>query len=201
MGVASTLVAYFNVDGSFARPKLAALIFGVFWLAFTCLAIWMLLAYYRSRLLVGATSLRQIGVFRDRQVRFSKVEQLKWRRFPQGGGVRMDGDFGVVKISFGDFQRDARQELIAGLRAAVAAEKQAGWQEFCAQFADSPCMRQRSRRTRALLQWVLGAHAAAFGAMWLWSGELQYLAFCGINAAVAAYLVRQGRRAQTACEA
>jgi phage shock protein PspC (stress-responsive transcriptional regulator) len=121
MGVASTLAAYFNVDGSFARPKLAALIFGVFWLAFTCLAIWMLLAYYRSRLFVGANSLRQIGVLRDRQVRFSQVEQLKWRRFPQGGSVRMGGD-------------------------------------------------------------------------------LQYLAICGINAAVVAYLVRQARRERAASD-
>ena len=51
VGLVSTLAAYFNVDGSFARPKLAALLFGLFWSAFTLLGIWLLLLYYKYRLL------------------------------------------------------------------------------------------------------------------------------------------------------
>src|SRR5438132_3763373 len=47
MGVTSTLAAYWNIDGSFARPKLAALIFGTFWSGFTLLAVWVILAYFR----------------------------------------------------------------------------------------------------------------------------------------------------------
>ena len=42
IGVFSTLAAYFNIDGSFARPELGALVFGLFWSAFTCLGLWLL---------------------------------------------------------------------------------------------------------------------------------------------------------------
>ena len=35
MGVTTTVAAYFNIDGSFAQPRLAALILGVYWSGFT----------------------------------------------------------------------------------------------------------------------------------------------------------------------
>lgn len=78
VGVVFTLLAYFNIDGSFAHPKLTALICGLFWSAFTCLGGWVLLVYYKYRLLVNDTTLRQISVFRDKQVDLHLVDQSIW---------------------------------------------------------------------------------------------------------------------------
>src|SRR5260370_35504830 len=57
VGVTSTVVAYFNVDGSFARPYLAALVFGVFWSGFTALAVWVIAAYFRERLILSPSTI------------------------------------------------------------------------------------------------------------------------------------------------
>ena len=120
VGVASTLVAYFNVDGSFARPRLAALIFGLFWSAFTFLGVWLLLLYYKYRLFVSDLSLRQKGVLLDRRIDLNFVDELKWRRFPAGGSIRLSGMFGVLKIEFGNFNIVDREELVSVLRHAIS---------------------------------------------------------------------------------
>jgi hypothetical protein len=197
VGLVSTLVAYFNIDGSFARPKLAALIFGLFWSAFTFLGIWLLLLYYRYRLFVNDSSLRQIGVLRDSQMDMSLVDELRWRRFPKGGSVRMSGVFGVLKIELGNFSIVNREELVAFLRQAISENRQIGWQQFNEQLADTPDKRKRSRRARILLALVFGGHAIAFGIVWAVGRDLQYLVMSGVNAVVAAYLIRVHLRDQT----
>ena len=82
MGVGSTCVAYWNVDGSFARPKLAALTFAVFWSAFTLFGVWLLLFYTRSRLVISITSAESTGVFRTTTIVFDNITRVKWRCFP-----------------------------------------------------------------------------------------------------------------------
>lgn len=189
-GLASTLAAYFNIDGSFERPKLSALIFGLFWSAFTLLGIWLLLLYYKYRLFLDNSSLRQIGVLRDNQIDLNLVDELKWRWHPKGGSVRISSILGVLKIDLGNFQPADRDQLIDFLRQTVAESKQLSWQEFTERFGDSPEKRQRSRRARMLLVFVFGAHAIAFGIIWAVGGDLFYLAMSAVNALMAAYLLR-----------
>src|SRR5262245_33709454 len=68
MGIASTVAALWNIDGSFARPQLAALIFGTFWSGFTLLAVWVIVAYFRERLYFGKAGVVQHGIFHSRSL-------------------------------------------------------------------------------------------------------------------------------------
>ena len=190
VGLASTLAAYFNIDGSFARPRLAALVFGVFWSAWSLLGIWLLLLYYRYRLFVNESTLRQMGVVRDRQAELELIHELKWRRFPKGGSVRLSGLFGVLKIELGNFQSVEREQLMSFLREAVAETNQIGWEQFQEQFRDSPQKKQRSRRARFLIAFVFAAHAIAFGVLWAVGCGMLYLAMSVVNALMAVYLFR-----------
>lgn len=190
VGAVSTLAAYFNIDGSFARPKLAALIFGLFWSAFTCLGIWLLLLYYKYRLFVDDSSLRQVGTVHDSHIKVNLVDELRWRRFPKDGSVRLSGSFGVLKIELGNFNNVDREKLITFLRHAISDTKQVGWQQFNEQVADSPDKQRRSRLARMLVVFVFAAHAIAFGIVWALGRELQYLVMAAVNAVAAAYLIR-----------
>ncbi len=197
VGLASTLAAYFNIDGSFARPKLAALVFGLFWSAWTLLGIWLLLGYYRYRLFVNKSTLRQVGIVSDRQAELELIRELKWRQYPKGGSVRLSGLFGVMKIELGNFQTIEREQLTAFLRQAVAETNQIGWEQFQEHFRDSPKKKQRSRRARFVIACVFAAHAIAFGLLWVVGRGMSYLAMSVVNALIAVHLFRSHSRNPT----
>lgn len=191
VGLVSTLAAYFNVDGSFPRPKLAALVLGIFWFAFTLLGVWLLLLYYKYRLLVNDSMLRQIGVLRDDQADLNLVDELKWRCFPQGGSIRISGIFGVLKIELGNFNTADRERLIAFFRQTITETRQLGWQKFNDQFADTPDKRRRSRRFRVFLIFIIGIYAIAFGMVGVVWGNMLCLVVSGVNGLMTAYLFRE----------
>ncbi|MBN2024270.1 MAG: hypothetical protein JW809_15915 [Pirellulales bacterium] len=196
MGVASTLFAALNADGSFRHPGLAALLFGVFWSFLFLLGVWTLLVYYRYRLFTNDHAIRQIGVIRDDHVELDWVDELQWRRVPVGGSVRVSGVFGVVKIELNNFSSADRERLISYLRGAVAETRQTGWDEFRALFSDSPEKRRRRQRVRVLLFLVLVAHAVAFAVVGALGRDVKYLVLSVINALAAAYLFWELRRAR-----
>ncbi len=194
VGIGTTAVAYFNIDGSFARPELAAYFFGLFWSTFTLLGLWLLLAYSRYRLYIRGLSIRQVGVLTESTIDLRLVQELKWRRFPQGGSVAISATSGVMKIDLGNLCISDRDQLITFLRASVDDSRQIGWTRFEEQFSDTPVKRQKSLRAQQLLMFVFGAHVIAFGVIWIYSGQLQYLMFSGPNGLMTGYLVGRYRR-------
>ena len=182
MGLVSTLAAYFNVDGSFGRPYLAALVFGLFWSAWVVLGIWLILLYYRYRLFTNDTALYQVGVIREQHADLNLVNEMKWRTRPMGGSVRLSGQFGVVKIEFAGFESAQRKELISFLRHAIDDSRQPGWQEFCKRFEDSPEGREHSRRSRFWLAVFFLANAVAFFMFWIAGFGVVHLAASILNA-------------------
>jgi len=197
VGSASVLVAYFNVDGSFAQPKLAALAFGLFWSAFVFLGLWLLLLHHKYRLFVNNLSLRQKGVLLDRRIDVNLVDELKWRRFPAGGSVRLSGMFGVLKIELGNFNSVDRGNIITFLRLAISETRQRGWQEFNDQFSATPEKKGKATRARYLLMIFFAAHFVVFGIMGAIGVGMQYLVFSGMNATMAIYMLWSHRRKRT----
>ena len=197
VGLVSTLVAYLNVDGSFAHPKLAALIFGLFWSAFFCLGVWLLLLYYKYRLFVNNLSLRQKGVLFDRRVDVNLVDELKWRRFPAGGSVRLSGMFGVLKIELGNFNIVDRGSIVTFLRHAISETRQTGWLEFCEQFSGTPEKKKKADRARNLLMIFFAAHSVVFGIMGAIGAGVQYFVFSAMNATMVIYMLWSRRRERT----
>ncbi len=84
IGIGSVYGAYWNVDGSFDRPKLAALVFGVFWSLWILFALWMIVAYFRERLFVGPNAITQQDCFRTKCINSSDATQVVWKRLPRG---------------------------------------------------------------------------------------------------------------------
>ncbi len=164
---------------------------------FTLLGVYLLLLHTRYRLLVADSMLRQIGVFRDNQVDLDAVDELKWRRFPQGGSVLMTGRTTFLKIELGNFERADRQSLVEFLRRSIPESQQTGWQQFDEYFSGTPEKEKQATRVYFLLLAVFGAHTIAFGIMWAIGAGLQYLVFSGINAMMVAYMLWSRRRKET----
>lgn len=130
MGIASTVAALWNIDGSFPRPPLAALFFGTFWSGFTLLAVWMIAAYFRERLWFGKSAIVQRGIFLTRTLHSKDVLQIKWYIRPIGGSTVIRTHSSKATIYFHNFTRDEREALIRFLRETFAIEIQEGWSRF-----------------------------------------------------------------------
>ena len=196
IGLTSVFVAYFNVDNSFPRPLLAATGFGLFWACFVLLGVLLLLLHRRYRLWFSAESVRQRGVFFDRTLRLSTITELKWRRFPTGGSVRLSGSEGTLKIELGNFAQSQRDVFIAFLRDAVPDDQQRDWDVFRRQFEDSPARKIRTRRVSWAISLLLAFHAVAFLVLWGLRFGHQYLVIAVVNIAFLVYFRRQAGNRQ-----
>ena len=161
---------------------------------FTLLGVYLLLLHGRYRLLVGESVIRQTGAFRDNEVDLNTVDELKWRCFPQGGSVVMSGRGNSFKIELGNFEHADRQLIIELLQHSISERQQTGRQQFDTKFTDTPKKKRQANRVYFLMGLVFGAHAVAFGAMWIVGLGIQYLVFSGINATVVAFMVMKRYR-------
>ena len=190
LGLASVFVAYFNVDNSFTRPLLAATGFGLFWACFVLLGVLLLLLHRRYRLWFNADSVRQRGVFLDRTLELSGVTELKWRRFPTGGSVKLSGADGALKIELGSFAQGQRANLIEHLRNAIPEDRQRDWGQFHRHFEDSTERQVRTRRASRAISLLLAFHAIAFLILWGLRFGNHYLLLALVNTIFLVYFRR-----------
>ena len=130
MGVTSTIAAYFNIDGSFPQPRLSALIFGGFWLAFTLMAAWVIAAYFRERLFLAHNTIFQQGIFRATTLDAGEVVRIKWRTLPAGGSVVVRTGSEKITMHLHNFTPDEREEIARFVRKRFAEEIQENWSRF-----------------------------------------------------------------------
>jgi len=167
MAIVSVVAAYWNIDGSFARPLLAAIIFGIFWSAMLLLSVWVLLAYFREHLVVDRTTITQHGILRCKSLRIADATEIKWRRIPKGGSIIIRTANRKIKIYFDNFATNQRDELISFLYGTFAPDIQQGWSPFAeAQMPSDPRRPQRSRATAAVCALLLFAIGGIFGYCW-----------------------------------
>jgi hypothetical protein len=192
MGIASTVAALWNIDGSFARPKLAALIFGFFWSGFTLLAVWVIVAYFRERLYFGKAGVVQHGIFRSRTLQIEEVFQIKWRSWPVGGSVVIRTHSDKATIHLDNFSKAEREELIQFLRESFAVEIQENWSRFQDVLGrSSPPEKRASRGGIITIAALLMSFAGVFVYCWFAGLGVQYLVIGIVNAAAAIwYLAR-----------
>jgi hypothetical protein len=192
IGIASTVAALWDIDGSFARPKLAALIFGTFWSGFTLLAAWIIAAYFRERLVFGGAAIIQHGIFGSRTLALGDVFQIKWRAWPVGGSVVVRTHSEKVVIHLDNFTKGEREELIRFLRETFAAEIQENWSRFEEVVHRSSAPGKRvSRGGTITIAALLMCFAGVFVYCWFAGLGGQYLVLGVVNAAAAIwYFVR-----------
>ncbi|HBE71475.1 MAG TPA: hypothetical protein DDW52_25290 [Planctomycetaceae bacterium] len=190
----SVYVAYFNVDGSFSRPILAATISGVFWSCWVLLGCWLIAYDIRYRLFVSIDSLKQQGILFNKTIALRTVDQATWRRFPGRGSVRLSGADGKISVDLGNFRPEAREKLITFLRTELPEGKQVGWSKFRQQFADTSQRRAKAKRVTSLLLVFFALHSVFFLALWCLNYGNEYLMFAAINAAMVGYMYSKARR-------
>jgi hypothetical protein len=198
-GSFSTFVAYFNVDGSFPRPKLAALLFALGWSTMALLGIWLWRIYYKYKMLVDAHSLRQQGMWRSQKMEFSEVREIRWYLYPAGGSVLLTSSHHKMKVEFGNFSWTDRDEFISFLLSAIPAERHVAYEKFCQHFTPTPVRQSRAKLAKLVLFIVFVFHAAFFGWLGFINRDIRYLVTAVINFAIAIYLARHSMR-DTVCE-
>lgn len=129
-GIFSTLAALWNIDGSFPRPGLFALVFGLFWSVPTMGSIWLIVASLRDRLSLGDGEIVQQGVLWLRTVRLEDIHRVRWRLWPEGGSVVVHAPTARIAVYFGNFTREDRREIIEFLRKSIAEDIQENWSPF-----------------------------------------------------------------------
>lgn len=180
MDIGSIHAAYWNVDGSFPRPVLAAWIVGVFWSLWVLLALWMIIAYFRERLFVTPDAITQVGCFGETSIIIAEVTQIVWRRFPGRGSVIVRSDFRRIKIYLSNFTGNEQDQIIAHLRHTFSTDIQADWTPFIESWLQSSAP-QRKFGAGVLCTLILFSFAVVFGYCWFAGLGSQWLVISILN--------------------
>ena len=190
LGGVSAVGAWLNLDGSFQRPRLAAVMFGVFWDGFALLGLYLIALASRYRLFITDDAVRQVGVWRDRTLRFDAVRRLEWRRFPRGGSVKLRTDDEAMVVDFDPLKPPERTDVRRRLAAAVPEERQIGRVEFDRLFAEAEARRASSKPTSLVVPAAFLACGVAFVAAWWFGLGPQFLPVAAVNIVFGGYLLR-----------
>ena len=190
LGIWSVWAAAVDLDESFPRPLLAAVIFGVFWSAMTCVGVYVIVLYYKYQLCVDDESVRQGGVFREQHAELSRVREFRWRRFPAGGSVKLLGESGNLTIEFTNVSAADRMELITRFRSRIPPELQVGWDEFHGERPEQKKRARRSQRTIAIAFFTIAIGFVGAGIVWQ---ETSLVLAAVPNVLMAVYLLRARR--------
>jgi hypothetical protein len=195
----SVLAAYFNADGSFARPVLAIVFFSVGWGSLTLVSVWLTLIYLKYRLFLSDDTVRHVGVLKTKTISLDTVQQLKWRVFPQGGSCVLTCTDTNIKIEFNNFSKAEKSHLITFLRQRVCGGCQENWDSFHNRFlVHSPERAWQQRSAKRILILGIFAFAAAFAVIWMSGGGVEYLVISVVNILVGAWAAFRKRRTQKA---
>ena len=146
MAIVSVLGIYFEAP---AERRAAALAVGLgiaaFWLAFMALGVWVLLAYWRERLVVRDGEIDCVGVIRRKRIRVPEIVSARWRCWPAGGSLVLKTASTRLALDLANYQSDEQRRLIRFFREAVPSPLQSGWGLFYARI-----VKGRSQRARRL---------------------------------------------------
>ena len=127
IGIVATAAALWNIDGSFSRPVLSAVIFGVFYLGLTLLGASVILAYFRKRLILRGTQIAQRGIVRAKSINADEVTLVRWRQAPRGGSVVVYTPAHRLTIRLANFTAEEQEQIVTFVRGLVDPQLQEDW--------------------------------------------------------------------------
>lgn len=200
IGVASVVAVVMNADGSFPKPiVIPVLFFGLFWGSWTLLGAWLMVAYWRTRLLVSSDGVGLVGVTRTKMILLDKVTEARWRRWPKGGSLVLRDSQTRLVITFEDYPRVYRAELLAAFRDSIPKDVQRDWDRFPLEFHD-PKRRPATPREK-FWRFVTGCcFVLGFGGLLWWAVQVravpprQVLGLAVADIVSAAWVVWRGVR-------
>jgi hypothetical protein len=164
----SVWLALPNPDGSFAHPVTAAVVFTCGYGSIALLALYLLVACFRTSVVTTEGVVRINGAFRCRTVVLAEVTRAVWRGWPAGGSLVLYGPTCRVALSFASYR--GGQQLAGVFRDSLPAEVQHGFGRFEAMNAPhSAAFRRRlekDRRIATALAPVLGAALIGYAIWW-----------------------------------
>ena len=184
MGVTSVLVAVINPGGEFANPLVAAFAFAFLWGAFTLLGIYLYCFSRMYRLELTEDAIEQIGVFTQQRIPYLKIDNAKWRNWPQGGSIKLTGTQGRMSIELGT--TSSRDWLIEHLRSKIRVDKQTGWDRF---IGNNEQLSVKKTLSPFWLGVIFQAFAASFVIAWLMGLGRVNLFAALVNSGFAVYLM------------
>ena len=170
MGIASTLSALLNLDGSFPHPIAFAVCFAIFWSCMMLLSGWLILAFFRHRLRISPRIVRITDCFRTRELRLDAVTHAAWKIW-SGGILVLYAATGKVKIAFQSYPLLERSELIQFFRSVLADKEQTGWDRFekyCPPPMDHAALLSKLRREMRFAAIAFAIATPAFYALTIW---------------------------------
>jgi hypothetical protein len=191
MGVASVLVAATNADGSFKQPALAAFSFGVFWGLFSLLGVYLWMFSQKYRLELADNTVRQTGVFTQKQIALLSVADVNWRNRPHGGSLTLNGTDSKMSIEFGTVPPIERDALIEFFHSTIPSQHQHGWDNFLFNPERVREQRPMSPIGRAMIFYLF---SVSFAICWFWGLGLANLFGAVVNGVFATYLLTRGLR-------
>jgi hypothetical protein len=129
-GIISVAAVLSNADGSFRHPVAEAAVIGGLWSCMILLMCWLILAYYRHRLIANSGMVRVAGCFRTREARLAAVTRAVWKSLVYGGSLALYEHESRLTIHFGNYTFQERADLIRLLRMALGDDVQEGWERF-----------------------------------------------------------------------
>jgi hypothetical protein len=193
--VTTVVAAWWNIDGSFARPKLAAVLFGLFWSAWALASVWLWSFAVRYRLNFTAEEIVQQGAWFRKVIPRHALQTIVWRTIPRGGSVRVKSPYAAATIEFGLFTEAERQRVIERVRGLIDADRQEHWEVFHRRHVlhEVPPPPINPLWARRLVSAGLLAFALFFAAQGAVRGENRLFVMAAVNLAAALWTWRSGR--------
>ena len=140
-------VALLNPDGSFDRPVLGAMIFGIFWTGWVLVSLFLLVAYFRERWTLSDDTVSTHGIFSIRSLPVTHVTSVRWFGYPAGGSIVLQGGGQKLTLWLNNSPKDEQGEIVEFVRNRFPPEIQIGWQDYIA-------VRDRVRNPGVKSRWV-----------------------------------------------
>ena len=189
MGLTSVYAAYWNIDGSFPHPKTHAFVYAVFWSLWSLAALWIVAAYFRTRLIITSLEFTQQGCFVRRRMSVADVSRITWKGIPQAGKLILHGPDCSMKIDLQNLTHKDRTEFIQFIHTLFDPGIQSGWSDFN-RYSPTPAPKpEDERRTAArcaLIFFVIGLACLLCG--WLALGVQFYVSGFGCVLAAVWYI-------------
>ena len=109
-------------------PRLLfGLFFGVMWLPFVLLSVWLLRGYYRGRLLIGARSVALRGLIRTQRIGFKEIVKATWG---VSGSLRLETSHDRLTIGMSEFVTHQQDKIVSLLRERLNRTIEVGWEKI-----------------------------------------------------------------------
>lgn len=176
-----------NPDEFSQIPMPALFLIFVCWLGFTSLGVWMVLGYFRERLVLTETTITKYDVFGKKEIPVSEITRLIW--FSTFSGITVESTVDKLNISIDNFKKSEQTEIITFLRNSVDVELHSKWFMFYECYRRVIDPQARAIRDDLIFSLVVVALAGVFGFLWWsnWGANYLLMSFISVFCAFRFY--------------